>query len=97
MEGVASATNIDATMKQGFGLQFGPLEMADRIGLDKVIKWMNNLYQEFGERKFKPSPSLKRLYRLGYHGRRTGQGFYIYENGKIVSETITCPEVFIQS
>ena len=97
MEGVASATNIDATMKQGFGLQFGPLEMADRIGLDKVIKWMNNLYQEFGERKFKPSPVLKRLYRLGYHGRRSGQGFYVYEKGKVVSETITCPEIFIQS
>ncbi len=97
MEGVASATNIDATMKQGFGLQFGPLEMADRIGLDKVIKWMNNLYQEFGERKFKPSPILKRLYRLGYHGRRSGQGFYVYEKGKVVSETITCPEIFIQS
>lgn len=95
MEGVASATNIDATMKMGFGLQFGPLEMADRIGLDKVIKWMNNLYQEFGEQKFKPSPIIKRLYRLGYYGRKTEQGFYVYKNGKIISETITCPEIFI--
>ncbi len=95
MEGVASATNIDVIMKLGFGLQFGPLEMADRIGLDKVIKWMNNLYQEFAERKFKPSPIIKRLYRLGYLGRESGQGFYIYEKGRIKGETITCPEIFI--
>ena len=96
MEGVASATNIDATMKLGFGLQVGPLEMADRIGLDKVIKWMNNLYKEFGERKFNPSPIIKKLYRLGYFGRRTGQGFYIYEKNRIVGESITCPDIFIQ-
>lgn len=93
MEGVASAGNIDTTMKLGFGLQFGPLEMADRIGLDKVIKWMNNLYQEFGDRKFKPNPILKRLYRLGKHGKRSGAGFYIYEGGKIAGESITCPEI----
>ncbi|NOY36100.1 MAG: 3-hydroxyacyl-CoA dehydrogenase family protein [Chlorobi bacterium] len=94
MEGVATARNIDDTMKMGFGLQFGPLEMADRIGLDKVIKWMNNLYQEFGERKFKPNPILKRLYRLGKHGKRSGTGFYIYENGEITGESIACPEIF---
>jgi len=93
MEGVASAENIDTTMKLGFGLQFGPLEMADRIGLDKVIKWMNNLYQEFGDRKFKPNPILKRLYRLGKHGKRTDEGFYIYEKGEIAGESITCPEI----
>ncbi len=93
MEGVSSAQNIDATMKLGFGLQLGPLEMADRIGLDKVIKWMNNLYQEFGDRKYKPNPIIKKLYRLGYHGRRNGQGFYVYDNNRISGETITCPEI----
>jgi len=95
MEGVASATDIDTTMKLGFGLQLGPLEMADRIGLDKVIKWMNNLYQEFGDREFKPSPIIKKLYRLGYFGRRNNQGFYVYEKNRIVGETITCAEIAI--
>lgn len=93
MEGVASTTCIDETMKLGFGLQFGPLEMADRIGLDKVIKWMDNLYSEFGEFKFKPNPILKRLYRSGHNGRKSGKGFYRYENGKVVGESIACPEI----
>ena len=48
MEGVASVENIDDTMKYGFGLQFGPFELADRIGLDKILRYMDNLYQEFG-------------------------------------------------
>ncbi|HDR89382.1 MAG TPA: 3-hydroxyacyl-CoA dehydrogenase family protein [Bacteroidetes bacterium] len=93
MEGVASAGCIDQTMKYGFGLQFGPLELADKIGLDKLIKWMDNLYMEFGERKFKPSPIIKRLYRAGMIGRKTGVGFYKYKDGKITGETITCPEI----
>jgi len=93
MEGVASTSCIDETLKQGFGLQFGPLEMADRIGLDKLIKWMNNLYQEFGEPQFKPNPVIKRLYRSGFYGRSTNMGFYKYKNGVIVGETVTCPEI----
>lgn len=92
MEGVASPLCIDETMRRGFGLQFGPLEMADRIGIDKVIKWMNNLYEEFGELNFKPNPILKRLYRSGFLGRKAGTGFYKYEDGKVTGETVTCPE-----
>lgn len=92
MEGVASVQAIDETMKQGFGLQFGPFEMGDKIGLDKVQKWMDNLYQEFGEQKFKPSPIIKRLVRANYLGKKTGIGFYRYSHGKIVGSTISCPE-----
>jgi len=93
MEGVASTRCIDETMKVGFGLQFGPLEMADRIGLDKVIKWMDNLYSEFGEFKYKPNPILKRLFRAGHFGRKSGAGFYKYKDGKVIGETIACPEI----
>jgi len=92
MEGVASATCVDTTMKLGFGMQFGPLESADRIGLDKVVRWMDNLYQEFGDRKFKPNPIIKRLARYGNNGKKSGTGFYKYKNGKIVGESIHCPE-----
>jgi 3-hydroxybutyryl-CoA dehydrogenase len=93
MEGVASISSIDETMKSGFGLQFGPLEMADRIGLDKLIKWMNNLYQEYGEKQYKPNPIIKRLCRAGYYGRRNNIGFYKYKNGVKVGETVTYPEI----
>lgn len=93
MECVASTRCIDETMKVGFGLQFGPLEMADRIGLDKVIKWMDNLHSEFGEFKYKPNPILKRLFRAGHFGRKSGVGFYKYKDGKVIGETIACPEI----
>jgi len=92
MEGVASVQYIDLTMKNGYGLQFGPFELADRVGLDKVLKWMNNLYLEFGTANFKPSPILKRLVRVNYLGKKSGKGFYKYENGKIISQAITATE-----
>ena len=89
MEGVAPVNCIDDTMKLGYGLQLGPFELADRVGLDKVQKWMDNLYFEYGEQKFKPSPILKRLVRANHLGRKSGKGFYKYENNKIVSQAIT--------
>lgn len=93
MEGVASVENIDDTMKFGYGLQFGPFELADRIGLDKILKYMDNLYQEFGLHKFKASPIIKRLVRAHNLGRKTGKGFYIYDNGKKASQNITITEI----
>lgn len=92
MEGVASVKCIDTTMKMGYGLLFGPFEMADRIGLDNLLKWMDNLYAEYGLQKFKASPIIKRLVRAGYHGLKTGKGFYKYEQGKIISQAITATE-----
>jgi 3-hydroxybutyryl-CoA dehydrogenase len=92
MEGVASVQCIDQTMKIGYGLQFGPFELADRVGLEKVLKVMNNLYQEFGNEKFKPSPIIKRLVRANFLGKKVLKGFYKYENGKIISQAITATE-----
>ena len=80
MEGVATVADIDIIMKETSGLQLGPFEMADRIGLDKVLKWMENLYTEFGESKYKPSPILKRMVRANMVGRRVGEGFYLYSD-----------------
>ncbi|MFA5971787.1 MAG: 3-hydroxyacyl-CoA dehydrogenase family protein [Lentimicrobiaceae bacterium] len=93
MEGIASAQDIDELMRTSLGHQFGPFERADKIGLDKLQKWMDNLYNEFGEHVYKTSPVLKRLVRANYLGKITGQGFYKYDaKGKIVGSTITCPE-----
>jgi 3-hydroxybutyryl-CoA dehydrogenase len=79
MEGVASKENIDLTMRNGLGLPLGPFEMADRIGLDKVVRWMDNLYKEFGDLKYKPSPILKKMVRANRLGRKSGHGFYNYD------------------
>lgn len=78
MEGVGTMEDIDLTMKVGFGLPLGPFEMADKIGLDKILRWCENLYDEFGDLKYKSSPLLKKLVRANQYGRRTGRGFYEY-------------------
>lgn len=78
MEGVGSMEDIDLTMREGFGLPLGPFEMADKIGLDKILRWCENLYDEFGDLKYKSSPLLKKLVRANQWGRRTGRGFYEY-------------------
>ena len=78
MEGVGTMEDIDLTMKVGFGLPLGPFEMADKIGLDKILRWCDNLYDEFGDLKYKSSPLLKKLVRANQWGRRTGRGFYEY-------------------
>lgn len=92
MEGVAPVSAIDNVMKEGYRMQLGPFELADKIGLDKVVKWMDNLYQEYSLHKFKPSPVIKRLVRANYLGRKVGKGFYRYDKGKIVGETIQSAE-----
>jgi len=90
MEGVASVKEIDDTMKEIMGYNIGPFELADRIGLDRIFKYMDNLYAEYGDKKYKASPILKRLVRANFLGKQTGKGFYSYENGKPVSNTISC-------
>jgi len=83
MEGIGKMEDIDTTMKVGFGLPLGPFEMADKIGLDKILRWCENLYDEFGYLKYKSSPLLKKLVRANQWGRRTGKGFYTYNKDGI--------------
>lgn len=85
LEGVSTIEDIDKTMVVGLGMRLGPFQMADIIGLEKVQRWMDNLYEEFGDSKFKPSPLIKRLVRAKRHGKISGVGFYRYDSeGRIV-------------
>ena len=79
MEGVAEAAEVDLAMKLGYDFRTGPLEWADRVGLDRVLNWMKHLHQESGEPRFRPCPLLKRLVRAGLHGAKTGRGFFSYD------------------
>ncbi|MBN2520301.1 MAG: 3-hydroxyacyl-CoA dehydrogenase family protein [Bacteroidales bacterium] len=82
LERVGKLDDIDLTMREGLGLSLGPFEMSDSIGLDKVLRWMDNLYAEFGEIKYKASPLIKRLVRANQLGLKVRIGFYEYdENG----------------
>ena len=83
LEGVGKLEDIDATMKMGFGFPLGPFEVADKIGLDTIVRWLDNLYKEFGDLKYKASPLLKKMVRANHIGRETQKGFYRYnEEGK---------------
>jgi 3-hydroxybutyryl-CoA dehydrogenase len=87
MEGVGKLEDIDDTMKMGFGFPLGPFEVADKIGLDTIIRWLDNMYKEFGDLKYKASPMLKKMVRANLLGRETQQGFYKYnKEGKKVLE-----------
>jgi 3-hydroxybutyryl-CoA dehydrogenase len=80
MEGVGVMEDIDATMRMGFGFPLGPFELADKIGLDTIVRWLDNLYREFGDLKYKASPLLKKMVRANHLGRETGRGFYEYDS-----------------
>ncbi len=79
MEGVASAAEVDLCMKLGYDFRLGPLEWADRVGLNKVYVWLEHLFQETGDPKFRPCPLLRKLVRAGQTGARGGQGFFRYD------------------
>jgi 3-hydroxybutyryl-CoA dehydrogenase len=87
MEGIASADDIDNAIKLGFGLNIGPLALADQMGLDEVMSWMENLLQELSEHKYNPCPLLRKMVRAGQLGVKTGQGFFKYdEEGNRIRE-----------
>jgi len=78
MEGVASVEDIDTAVKLSFNMSQGPLELADYIGLDNLLKDMTTLFKELGDPKFRPSPILRKMVREGKLGKKTGEGFFEY-------------------
>ncbi len=79
MEGVANAKDIDTALQLGMNMKTGPLELADRLGLDRVLTAMENLFKETGDLKFRPCPLIKKLVRAKKFGEKTGEGFFEYD------------------
>jgi 3-hydroxybutyryl-CoA dehydrogenase len=77
-EGVASPEDIDNAMRSGYQFQHGPLEMADRFGLDSVLAALERMFREYGELKYRPSFVLKKKVRAGQLGVKSGIGFFQY-------------------
>lgn len=87
MEGVASAESIDTAMRLGYEFRYGPLELADSMGLDEVLAWMDSLFHELGEAKYRPCPLLRQMVRKGKIGKKMGEGFFKYDDhGKRIIE-----------
>lgn len=78
-EGVASAETVDEVFRSCFGHPMGPLETADLIGVDTILYSVEVLYQEFADSKYRPCPLLRQMTDAGLHGRKTGKGFYSYD------------------
>ncbi|MBM3325536.1 MAG: 3-hydroxybutyryl-CoA dehydrogenase [Calditrichaeota bacterium] len=80
MEGVASAHDIDTAMRLGYELPHGPLAMADHMGLDVVLTWLEVLFRDLGDVKYKPCALLRMMVRAGHLGVKNGQGFFKYDD-----------------
>ncbi|EMA05101.1 3-hydroxyacyl-CoA dehydrogenase [Haloarcula vallismortis] len=82
-EGVATPGDIDTAMELGYNHPMGPIELGDVVGLDVRLDILEYLRAELGER-FRPPQILKRKVRAGKLGRKSGEGFYVWEDGDIV-------------
>ncbi|MFC7986256.1 3-hydroxyacyl-CoA dehydrogenase family protein [Streptomyces sp. NPDC057336] len=92
-EGYAPHEDVDTAMRLGCGLPAGPLETLDRIGLDTVHAALTELWRRTGDTAFEPAPLLSRMVAAGRLGRKSGGGFYAYdETGALVRERGDAPD-----
>jgi 3-hydroxybutyryl-CoA dehydrogenase len=77
-EGVASPRQIDDVFKSCFGHKMGPLETADLIGLDTILRSVEGLEAGLNDNKYRPSPLLREMVDAGRLGRKSGRGFHTY-------------------
>jgi 3-hydroxybutyryl-CoA dehydrogenase len=78
--GVASAEDIDRAMELGYRHPMGPLKLTDLVGLDVRLAILDHLHRELGE-QFRAPPLLRQMVRAGKLGKKTGEGFYVWEDG----------------
>lgn len=79
--GVASAEDIDRAMELGYNHPMGPLRLTDLVGLDVRLGIAEYLHEKLGGDQYEPPPILRRLVREGRLGKKSGRGFYDWEDG----------------
>lgn len=77
-EGIATAEDIDKTMRLGTNVPMGPLTLADFIGLDTCLSIMQVLHNDLGDSKYRPAALLVNYVEAGWLGKKTKRGFYKY-------------------
>ncbi|WP_157042166.1 3-hydroxybutyryl-CoA dehydrogenase [Nitriliruptor alkaliphilus] len=77
--GYATKEDVDAAMRFGAGLPMGPLALTDLVGIDTFVGIMEAIHSQFQDTRFAPRPILSQLAAAGFTGRKSGRGFYAYE------------------
>ncbi|WP_439676612.1 3-hydroxyacyl-CoA dehydrogenase family protein [Embleya sp. MST-111070] len=75
----ATREDIDAAMRFGCGLPMGPLAVLDLVGIDTAYEILEQMYRQSRDRLHAPAPILKQMRTAGLLGRKSGRGFYTYE------------------
>jgi 3-hydroxybutyryl-CoA dehydrogenase len=78
-EGVGTAADIDRAMVLGYNHPVGPLRLTDLVGLDVRLGIAEHLHRSLGDR-FRPPEILRRMVEEGRLGRKTGGGFYEWDD-----------------
>jgi 3-hydroxybutyryl-CoA dehydrogenase len=79
-EGIGKVEDIDKAMKLGCGYPMGPFTLLDFVGLDTTYYIANIMFDEFKQPQYAAPTLLKRMVHAGYHGRKSGKGFYDYSS-----------------
>jgi len=77
--GIATRDDIDTAVRLGLNHPMGSLQLADLIGLDTIYISANSRYEELKDPQYASPPLLKRMVSAGWLGRKTGKGFYEYQ------------------
>ena len=77
-KGIATIEDIDKGMILGCGYPMGPMTLLDFVGLDTTFYIAEIMFEEFKTAEYAAPTLLKRMVMAGYHGRKSGQGFYDY-------------------
>lgn len=84
-EGVASQGEVDRILRESAGFRMGPLELFDLTALDVSHPVMESIYEQFyHDPRYRPSPLTRQMLVAGRVGRKVSQGFYRYENGRMM-------------
>lgn len=87
LERVTSFENIERTFTVIYGQRYGIFRLADIVGIERMVMLMEAMFDDYGDKKYKPNPILWRLYRSNQLGIRTFKGFYVYdEDEKPIAE-----------
>ena len=78
-EGVGSVEDIDAGMRLGCNHPMGPFELLDYVGIETAYYISEIMFNEYREKRFAPPPLMKKMVLAGMYGRKTGRGFYRYD------------------